>query len=137
MKKNRIVTGALALAMALTTLTATAARADHKPSSKEKALRVGTYVGAAAAAYGLIKGKPGIAVAGAAGAYVAERARKNEEEKRRYGRYDRDYRYDDRYSRDRDYRYDRDYDSRYDDRYDRDYDYRDDYRYRRSSDRRR
>jgi 2,4-dienoyl-CoA reductase-like NADH-dependent reductase (Old Yellow Enzyme family) len=117
-----IAAGALSLGIP------TAARAE---SSKEKMYRVGTYAGAAATAYGVLRNKDTIAVAGAAGTYLAHRGWKNEINDRHdrwgNGRWDRDRRDNrDRYDgRDR-------YDSR--DRYDRrdrSDDRRDDYRRRR------
>lgn len=150
--------GAFALATllvggAFSTFAARPAAADS-----EDTYRVLTYGAAGAAAYGLVTKKPIIAVAGAAGAYLAHKKWKDEVNERhrrdgrghrrssssrakrnskRAGRYDRDDRY--RYNRDIGYNgdlggsYDRDYDSRYDrdydSRYDRDYDSRYDRNY--------
>jgi uncharacterized membrane protein len=76
--KSRLWTATLATILAAGTLsiaTATPARAE---SGKEKLYRVGTYAGAATTAYGVVKGSPGIAIAGAAGTYLAHKGWKDE-----------------------------------------------------------
>jgi hypothetical protein len=82
---------ALVAAGALIVSTPSAARAE---STKEKMLRLGTYAGAAATAYGLARNKDTIAAAGAAGTYFAYRGWKGEINDRHdrwgRGRYDRD-----------------------------------------------
>src|SRR5687768_8139282 len=77
---------------AVTLSTAAPANAE---SSKEKMYRIGTYAAGAATAYGLLKNKDTIALAGAAGTYLAHRGWKNEINKRHDGR---------RYNRRDDYR---------------------------------
>jgi hypothetical protein len=67
-------------------LTISTAAPAHAESSKEKMYRIGTYAGAAATAYGLLKNKDTIALFGAAGTYFAHKGWKNEVNKRKQDR---------------------------------------------------
>jgi hypothetical protein len=96
--KSRLWTATLATLLTAGALTIGTANPASAESGKEKAYRIGTYAGAAATAYGVVKGSPGIAIAGAAGTYLAHKGWKDEVDDRhddrwrgrggRYGRYD-------------------------------------------------
>jgi len=119
--KSRLWTATLATLLAAGALTIGPAAQARGESGKEKAYRIGTYAGAAATAYGVVKGSPGIAIAGAAGTYLAHKGWKDEVDDRhddrwrgrggRSGRYDGYGRGNSRYD---DYGYGRS-SSRYDD----------------------
>jgi len=76
--KSRVWTATLATILAAGALSLGTATPAQAESGKEKAYRIGTYAGAAATAYGVVKGSPGIAIAGAAGTYLAHRGWKGE-----------------------------------------------------------
>jgi hypothetical protein len=109
--KSRIWTASLASVIAAGALTIGAVAPAHAESGKEKAYRIGTYAGAAATAYGIVKGSPGIAIAGAAGTYLAHKGWKDEVDDRHDDRWRgrRSGRYDDYRSRGRYDVYGRDY----------------------------
>lgn len=67
-------------------VTITSISPANAESSKEKMYRIGTYVGAAATGYGLLKNKDTIALVGAAGTYFAHKGWKSEINKRHEGR---------------------------------------------------
>lgn len=130
--KSRLWSATLASVIAAGALSIGAVTPAHAESGKEKAYRIGTYAGAAATAYGVVKGSPGIAIAGAAGTYLAHKGWKDEVDDRHDDRWRgrRNGRYDDYRGRNRYDVYDRGYDRNYGRRDDCDRDgyRRDDYR---------
>ena len=83
--KKRLYSGALAAVMSAGVLFGVAAPVHARANSKEKTFRIGTYVGSAATAYALAKGKGTWALIGA-GATLLSYSQWKKEIKRRHRR---------------------------------------------------